>query len=178
MMSFMLLATLYACKKDDPDAENISEDLEALYGVDHQITTQSVADQCFDGAMNALFMPQGADTPQDFLYPVYIPSLDELPLSYEISLREPFVGMEVTAEDGGSGSINIVDGHMEEVVLGATFGSCVATMDVEASIVPSGDYFAFTTTITMSDLRGDDQDCPVPQVDPCTVELFMTSVPD
>ena len=67
---------------------------------------------------------------------------------------------------------------MEEVELGATFGSCVATMDVEALITPDTDHFTFSTMITMSELRGDDQGCPIPQVDPCTVDLVMTSVPE
>lgn len=173
----ILFFALLACSKNDSDIE-IEEVDEDFYGVDHQITTQSVDDQCFDGAMNALFMPQGSNTPHDFEYLVYIPSLDELPMTYEISLREPFVGMEITAEDGDDGIINIVSGRMEEVALGPTFGSCVATMDVEAEIVPAGDYFEFSTTITMSELRGDDEGCPIPQIDPCTVDLFMTSVPD
>ena len=148
-----------------------------FYGTDHQITTYIVEDACFDGAMNALFMPQGNDSPQEFEYPVYIPSLDELPLTYEISLREPFVGMEMTASAGSDGIIEIGDAQMEEVALGGTFGDCVATMDVTATITPSVDHFEFDTTIAISNLRGDEVGCPVPQAEPCTVKLFMRSVP-
>ena len=103
--------------------------------------------------MNALFMPQGADTPQVFQYPVYIPKIEELPLTYEISLREPFVGLEITAEAGAEGEIEIVSGRMEEVELGATFGSCVATMDVEALITPDTDHFTFSSIILPMILR-------------------------
>lgn len=173
----MLLVTLLACSKGDTEAEQAAVP-EDFYGVDHQITTQSVDDRCFDGAINALFLPEGPETPQDFQYPVYIPALDELPLTYEISLREPFVGMNITAEEGGDGAIEIVSGRMEEVALGPTFGSCVATMDVTAQIIPAGEYFSFTTTIAISALRGDEEGCPIPQAEPCTVELVMTSIPD
>ena len=110
----ILLLSLLGCSKDSSelDADQFSE----FYGVDHRITTQSVNDQCFDGAMNALFMPQGADTLQIFQYPVYIPKI-ELPLTYEISLREPFIGLEITAEAGADGE-STVSGRMEEVELG------------------------------------------------------------
>ena len=170
----ILLFTFFACKDSDLGDKS---SLEGFYGVEHQITTQTVYDQCFDGALNILFMPEGNDSPQAFEYPVYIPGLDELPLNYEISLREPFVGMEVTATDGGDGTIEIGEGHMEEVLLGAAFGECLATMDVVALISPAEENFVFSTVITISELRGDGQGCPVPQAEPCTVELYMTSVP-
>jgi hypothetical protein len=170
----ILLLSFFACKNSDLGEDPVSED---FYGVEHQITTEAVYDQCFDGAINILFMPEGNDAPQAFEFPVYIPELDELPLDYEISLRAPFVGMEITATDGGDGKIEVGEGHMEDVLLGGSFGECLATMDVVALISPAGENFVFSTIITISALRGDNQGCPVPQAEPCTVELYMTSVP-
>lgn len=171
-MSFLIL--FLACNKESTEESFPAE----YYGTEHQVTTYEVRDICFDGAMTALFMPQGNETPQEFEYPVYIPSLDELPLSYEISLREPFVGMEITTTDGGEGTILISDAQMDEVALGGAFGECVATMTVTASIVPNVDHFALEASIEMTDFRGDDFGCPVPQSDECRVELSMQSVPN
>jgi hypothetical protein len=148
-----------------------------FYGLEHRITTYAVEDNCFDGAMALLFMPQGEEVPQEFQYPVYIPSLDELPINYEISLREPFVGMQITATDGGDGHISIGDGQMDEVELGGAFGECLATMDVVADITPGLTAFNIASTVTISNLRGDDERCPVPLSEACTVTLYMESVP-
>ena len=98
---------LLSCSEKEIDT---ASPLDEFYGTDHQITTVAVEDDCFDGAMALLFMPQGEDVPQEFQYPVYIPTIDELPKTYEISLREPFVGMQITASDGGQGQIAIGDG--------------------------------------------------------------------
>ena len=145
--------------------------------MDHQVTTHQVDDTCFDGAMTLLFMPNGEESPQNFQYPVYIPSLEELPLTYEVSLREPFVGMTLTATAADDGAIAIGDGRMEEVLLGATFGECKATMDVTGAIVPKDIGFEVTANVVISDLRGDEAGCPVPLADPCEVVLYMESVP-
>ena len=165
---------LLACSQTAPDTLG---EMETFYGKNHQITTYEVDDQCFDGAMTLLFMPDGEASPQQFQFPVYIPSMDELPKTYEISLREPFVGMVITATDAGNGTIAIGDGLMEEVALGATFGECKATMDVEALIVPGDAVFDVAATVTMSELRGDEQGCPVPLSEICQVTLYMESVP-
>ena len=167
---------LLACASDK-GGEDTAGFPEEFYGQHHQVTTYQVEDTCFDGAMTLLFMPDGDEVPQEFSFPIYIPRLDELPMSYEISLREPFIGMEVTATDNGNGEIAIGDALMEEVALGLTFGECKATMDVAAQIVPSDDHFDVSATVTMSDLRGDEQGCPVPLSDVCQVTLSMEAVP-
>ena len=167
-----MIVFLLACSSDTK-----TDPVSASYGMDHQVTTHQVDDTCFDGAMALLFMPNGEDSPQDFQYPVYIPSLEELPLTYEISLREPFVGMTLTATSAGDGAIAIGDGRMEEVSLGTTFGECKATMDVDGDIVPKGIGFDVTANVVISDLRGDESGCPVPLADPCQVVLYMESVP-
>ena len=165
-----MIFLLYACSSDSQP-----EDGDYSYGLEHQVTTHQVDDACFDGAMTLLFMPNGEDSPQNFQYPVYIPTLEELPLTYEISLREPFVGMTLTATSGEDGAIVIGDGRMEEVALG--FGECKATMDVQGDIIPNATGFDVTATVTISDLRGDETGCPVPLTDPCQVVLYMESVP-
>lgn len=164
---------LFACNP----SSNETNVLPDFYGKNHQITTYAVDDKCFDGAMTLLYMPQGSDVPQQFQYPVYVPTIEELPLTYEISLREPFIGMMITATDAGGGKISIGDGRMEEVSLGSTFGECIATMDVKAEISPGIDQFDVVSTVTISELRGDDLGCPIPQSDICEVSLYMESEP-
>ena len=172
-----MILLLWACAWSGENSEQVDEFSAGFYGQNHQITTYSIDDQCFDGAMQLLFMPEGEEVPQEFQYPVYVPSLDELPMTYEISLREPFIGMVVTATDSADGKITIGDAQMEEVSLGATFGECKATMEVDADIVPAQQEFDIRATVTMSELRGDDQGCPVPLTETCQVILYMTAVP-
>jgi len=164
---------LFACNPTSNKANSVSD----FYGKNHQVTTYAVEDLCFDGAMTLLYMPEGQDVPQQFQYPVYVPTLEELPMTYEISFREPFIGMMVTATDAGGGNISLGEGQMEEVSLGSTFGECIATMDVEAEITPGVGQFDIVSIVTISDLRGDEQSCPVPRLNICQVSLYMESVP-
>lgn len=141
---------------------------------DYQFYTVDMEDACLDGALEALFMPQGRTTPQAFEYPVYVPSLDELPASYEISLREPFVGMPITVRKAGR-SLEFEGGVMDEVLLNENlYGDCAATMVVDSTITPSTKTTGTgLATVEISDLRGDEGRCPAPDADPCTVTLEL-----
>lgn len=145
-------------------------------GGDFDFTTTAAEDACLDGALEALFMPGGPDTPQEFEFPIYLPAYDELPLSYEIDLREPFMGMPitVTAEEDGllTGS-----GTMDAVALGAVaYGDCVVTMGAVVEMLPtSADTAEGKGIVTNSNPRGDDGRCPVYQTDPCDVTLTLTA---
>ena len=144
-------------------------------GGDFDFQTVDVTDSCLNGALEILFMPDGPDVPHRFEYPLYLPSYDEMPLSYSIDLREPFVGMEVTVHEGPDGQLSIRDSIMESVALGAgTYGDCVTTMSVYADIKPtSANSASGDAQIHLSDPRGEDERCPVLESDPCTVELEM-----
>ncbi len=146
-------------------------------GGEFDFTTWQVHDACLDGAMEALFMPGGPSVPQDFEYPVYIPSYSELPLSYDIDLREPFVGMPVTIEDVGEGWMEARGSVMEEVALGAAaYGDCVVTMTVDIDLLPvDANNAECEARVAVSDARGEDGRCPVYESDPCLVTLAITA---
>jgi hypothetical protein len=141
---------------------------------DYQFYTVDMVDDCLDGALEALFMPEGRMTPHEFEYPIYVPSLEELPTSYEISLREPFVGMPITVTAQGS-SLQFEGGVMEEVLVNENlYGDCVSTMTADASIAPTSKYSGIgDASIEISDWRGDEGRCPEPDADPCLVTLEL-----
>ena len=144
-------------------------------GGDFEFQTVDVTDSCLNGALEILFMPDGPDVPHNFEYPLYLPAYEEMPLTYAIDLREPFVGMEVTVREGANGLLSIRDSIMDSVALGAgTYGDCVTTMPVNADITPTSENSANgEAQIHLSDPRGEDERCPLLDSDPCTVELRM-----
>jgi hypothetical protein len=144
-------------------------------GGDFDFSTVLARDACLNGALEALFMPEGQDTPHAFEYPIYVPSASELPMSYDIDLREPFVGMPVTVEDGGDGSYAVRGSQMDEVVLDEVkYGDCAVTMLVDADLTPvDEDDVEGEARIEVSDPRGSEELCPVFSADPCTVTLAL-----
>jgi len=148
-------------------------------GGDFQFFTLAAEDACLDGALEVLFMPEGPAAPHEHAYPTYLPSFDELPHSYEISLREPFVNLPitVTSEDG----VTLVgDGVIDDVALGSVaYGDCVVTMTAHIEMVPaSADQAYGTAWMDISDPRGDDERCPVYEADPCRVTLTLDAILD
>ena len=141
---------------------------------DYQFTTLDMRADCLDGALEALFMPNGRTTPQDFEFPIYVPDVEELPASYEIDLRDPFVGMPITVTQNGN-ALQFEGGVMESVLVDENlYGDCVATMTVDAWISPmTKSYGTGEATLDISDWRGDEGRCPAPDADPCVVTLEL-----
>jgi len=168
MMIFLLLG----CGKTDAE-KSLSF---SWTGGDFDFTTTAADDSCLDGALEALFMPSGPETPQQFEYPIYLPDFDELPISYEIDLREPFVSMPVTVDADGSAMLS-ASGVIDEVELGEqSYGDCVVTMTAEIDMTPSSEDSAEGEgRIAISDPRGDDDRCPIYDADPCLVSLTLTA---
>lgn len=139
---------------------------------DYQFYTIAAEDECLDGALEALFMPEGRDEEHPFEFPVYVPSIDETPLSYQVDFREPFLGMPVTVEETSTG-LAIRGSVMEAVLLNEPqYGDCVATMHVDADLLP-GDDLSGEARIDVSDPRGDEGRCPTFQADPCRATLTI-----
>lgn len=165
----MMFLLMLACNGPVGDA--------AFKGGEYEVATVGMVDDCLDGALEALFMPQGRETPQVFEFPVYVPGTDELPMTYDISLREPFVGVEMTvdaADEGLSGSSDVI----EEVLLNEPlYGDCVSSLQAEVTLLPET---ATTGTgsaqLTMSAFRGEEDRCPEEELqsDPCLVSLELT----
>lgn len=164
-----LLPVLLACS---PDALGP----EAIASGDYQFYTHAVADACLDGALEALFMPEGRDTAHPFEYPIYVPATEETPLSYDIDLRAPFLGMPVSVEATTEG-LAIRGSVMDAVLLDeARYGDCVARMQVDVDLWPTApDSLGGEARIAVSDLRGDEGRCPVLEEDPCEVRLDLTA---
>ena len=168
----MLLMLAAGCGKTD--AENTPDF--SWTGGDFDFTTTAADDACLDGALEALFMPDGPETPQEFEYTTYLPSLDEVPLSYDIDLRAPFVGMPVTVDTGEDGVLTAA-GVNDSVALGVVAdGDCEVTMTAEINMLPtSADTAEGAAQIAISDPRGEDGRCPVYDADPCLIRLTLTA---
>ena len=142
-------------------------------------STVAAEDQCLDGAMEALFMPEGPATPNAFEFPVYLPARTDTPLSYEVSFRAPSLGMPVTVIRGDTGLA--IDGSvMDAIILDAErYGNCTVTMTVDANFQPGeAGIVNGTAQIAVSNPRGSDNRCPPFQADPCIVDLTLRAVFD
>lgn len=138
----------------------------------YRFYTQAVDDQCLDGALDVLWMPEGPATEQRFEFLINVPAWDALPQSYAIDLREPFLGMPVEVS-GVDDHIQVDGGLMESVLLNeGQYGDCVTSMKADITLFPtqSGE-FTGDATIEVSDPRGDDGRCPPFEADPCQVLL-------
>jgi hypothetical protein len=159
------------------DGERIP--LERLEGGDYQMFTTAVRDGCLDGALEALFMPGGMDAPHPFEYLVYIPALDELPASYAVDFREPFVGMDVTVTQLDESTLQVDGSTMSDVSLGGNTGDCAADMEADAELwAVAEDRVEGRAVIQVRDPAGSEGLCPVFERDPCEVELELTAERD
>ncbi len=144
-------------------------------GGDFDFITVGVEDGCLDGALEALFMPDGPSIPNAWEYPVHLPAFDDMPETYSIDLREPFVGIVVTVEEAGESRMKVEDAIMESVLLGEDqYGDCVVTMTAAVDLeVRSSSRVEGTVAIAISNPRGDDGRCPVFDQSPCTMTLTV-----
>jgi len=167
------------CGRDDgvSDDDDTHGDPSDYVGGDFQFTTLAVEDGCLDGALEVLFMTEGPEVPKEWDYPTYLPSFDEMPTTYAIDLREPFVGIVVTVEEGGPDRMVVEDAVMDEVLLGEDrYGDCVVTMtcDVDLTVV-GATRLEGSAAISISDPRGEDDRCPVFDASPCTMTLTLVA---
>jgi len=173
-----LLPFLMACNGSEKDTASGPPDALVWRGGNFDFSTVSADDGCLGGALGVLFTPEGRDEPSPFEYPIYLPDTEELPYSANIDLRDPFIEMPVTIEDGSDGDLQMRGAVMEEVALGsASYGDCVVTMTVDADLHPvTDDEVEGTAQIAISDPRGEDDRCPVFTSEDCTVRLELTAV--
>ncbi len=166
-----VLLLVLACAGGDDTAP-----AEALEAGDYQFWTTQAVDGCLDGALEALFMPEGPEESHPFEDLIYIPAQSELPMTYEVSFREPFVGMEVTAVDAGDGAVGFADSLIEGVLLNeALYGDCAADMVVAGELAPDETGVAGHgwATLDLQDAGGSEGRCPLLENDPCRVALTL-----
>lgn len=175
----LVLFALAACNRgDDSQVDETAEriPLEQLQGGDYQMFTAAVSDGCLDGALEALFMPAGPNKPHAFEYAVYIPGLGDLPASYSVDFREPFIGMDVTVTQLDDTTLEVAGSVMSAVALGGNTGDCVADMLANAKLWGiAKDQVEGTATITLQDPRGSEGLCPVFEQSPCQVDLELSA---
>ena len=176
-MWWLLFSLACSGEKDDSPSgsADVDTDVSDWTGGQFQFKTVGVEDNCLGGAFEVLFMPEGPAEPHDFEYLIYIPEYADLPELYTIDLRDPFVEMPVSVDAPDGTTYQIRGALMDAVELGSqAYGDCVATMTVDADIVPmSKDTAEGTASISISDPRGADGRCPVFDDEPCTVALSL-----
>ena len=176
-MWILMLAMACGNKPEPAEEEDISFEWS---GGDFQFQNTDVSDECLGGALEALFMPEGPATPHDFEYLIYLPGYEELPMSYSVDLRAPFLAMPVTVDSSDGNTLEIRGSVMESVELGATtYGDCVVTMEVDLDLTPtSSDEADGDAVITVRDPRGEDGLCPIFDETPCPVSLELLATRD
>jgi hypothetical protein len=160
------LGALAACGTD-PAAPTIEAG-------DYQFYTLAAVDGCLDGALEALFMPEGRDAEHAFEFPIYVPTQGETPISYNVDFRAPFLGMPVTVEATDTG-LSVRGSVLESVLLDEDrYGDCVVTMGVDVDLEPAGaGQLTGEARLDLADPRGDEGRCPALDADPCRVTLTI-----
>ena len=125
--------------KDYPSGSDTGGDSafpESFTGGKFQMTSQSVKDNCGDGAFSSLLMPEGDGEPTDWEYPIEIPSWDTMAtrVTYKIQLQDPFSEMQVTVVQGDpSGEIKMNGGSQEDIPL-FDDDSCFVDLGITATL--------------------------------------------
>ncbi len=160
LISFAFLLT--AC----PPSEGDDEFVGGLFAFE----TYGVDDGCIDGALNTIYLPEGAGSTNPFGDEIYLPGDGELPYDGSIPLQAPFEDLSVTFT-GDAGSRAFTGGENTQVDLDPdTYPDCKIDLAISADCTLSGsDSADCTATLGMSNLNG--ADCPVTSSDPCTFTL-------
>lgn len=151
---------------------NPSGGLANFEGGNFNFQTIDVADGCIDGAFDTLFMPEG--TANDFGAPIYVPGLDELPLTYDVDLAAPFSTMSVEVT-GDTETRTIAGAQSTDIEYDADNNpGCLidALIDVDL-IIDDGDSVHGTATLELGSF--DEAACPiVTNTAGCDVVLTLT----
>ena len=162
---------------DNGGGEGGSAAASGFEGGTFKVTTQSVDDGCFDGAMNTIVLPDG--TPRDLPAPVVIPDYSALAgATLDIDFNDPFQDVTgVAIEAAGENGLQTTGAGFDQtgVDISGDGGDCLADMKVTAQLVSNGtDGFTGTATLTISAATG--ADCPAfQQGPPCAVATTLTA---
>jgi len=149
-------------------------DPSSLVAGDYQFYTVAMEDGCLDGALETLFMPEGPENEHAFEYKIYLPHYDELPTSYAIDLRDPFVGMDVSLYSDDDVTLQLRGAVMESVLLGTAYGDCTVDMQVDADLLPiSKGRIEGVAWLNIQNPQGSEDLCPVFASDDCLVTLSL-----
>jgi hypothetical protein len=167
---------LIACGDKDDTASGF--DHTTFEGGTFQFTTTGVSDGCFDGSFEPIFMPDGADTPNDWAVTTELPAWTDLPSSYELALPAPFLAMDVTVEEGGEALMVLAPtAQPGAVVLDEdNFPNCMVEITISADLtIVDADNIQGFATLETAGFENDPDNCPVVQSDPCEISLDITA---
>ncbi len=161
-----------ACGDDDTDT-----DTEVFAAGNFLVTAIGVTDNCFDGAMNTLIIPDGVSN--DFPELIAFPAYAGLPSTIDIAFGAPFQSVTDVAvqKSGASGWSTVGDGFAQSgVSIVAEGKDCVSDMMAYAELIATdNDNFNGTGILTISSATG--ADCPVfANEAPCTVHVQLAAV--
>jgi len=142
---------------------------------DFSFQTTGVVDGCFDGGFDLLFMPEGPTVPNDFGSTIYVPAVDELPSTYNISLSDPFKSTDVTVT--GADDTRTIAGALNiDVELDPTaYPGCLVDMSIDVDLtIVDADNVQGTAVLNTSSF--DEGSCPVVTADPCNITLDIVGV--
>lgn len=176
-LSFLIVAAslLFAAGCDDGEETTPTDDVFSAGAF--IVTSNTVNDGCFDGAMTTIVLPDG--TPRDFPAAINFPAYSDLPNKIDIKFSAPFTdanGVDVEAS-GDKGWATSGDGFLQENVSIVADGlDCLANMKASAEMISTdNDHFSGTGTLTITNASG--VDCPAFIAGPpCDVTVTMTAV--
>ena len=144
-------------------------------GGSYQFTSHEVEDGCLDGAFEAVFLPEGAGTTNDWQYPIELPAWTSLPATLDVQLQEPFSTMEITVTEGSTiGLMNVASAQQSDVEFDAANNpGCLVDMGITVDIVID-DAERVHGSASMTTGSFDEDNCPTVEADPCEIELTFT----
>jgi len=140
-----------------------------------QLFVHSVEDDCLDGSLQLVFMPNGTNEPYALQNKTYIPGEAELPADLVIKLNDPFSNMPVTYQSAGAYTYEIRDAFQSQVELNLPSGQCAADMNITADVtIDAPDAISLTASVSLTAFSSADDLCPEFDADICSVTLDMT----
>ncbi len=159
LLTLMILGILGALAIGCPAADDDDDD-GAFTAGSFGFATVGVTDACTDGALEVVYMPEGAGTPSDWQYPIELPAFEDLPAMVDIQLQDPFNDMTVEISSPGDDQFAINGEENLGVDLDPdTYEDCIVDYNIDALLtLQDNDNLTGTVTLHTSNWTGDD--CP------------------
>jgi hypothetical protein len=165
------LVLVAACSGKDGEFDST-----AFEGGTFQMSTTSVSDSCYDGAMSVVLMPENTTT--EWQTTTELPSWSDLPSSYNVDLADPFSAIDVTVEDGGEAMMTVSGASMPGVELDPdAMPGCTADLTIDVMVMLDGDDdVSGNASMTASGIVDAQGTCPTTLSDGCDITVDFTGV--
>ena len=174
MASAFVLAL--GCSSSDNNANSANNTgTDGFEAGSYTVTVLDVDDQCFDGAMDTIVLPDG--TARDLPAPVTLPAYADLPAAIDIQFNAPFDNVTgVQVEASGNNGVTTTSPFVQDAVdISADADmSCFADMTVEFTLTASeAGKLTGSGSLSITSTEGDN--CPV-GTPPCSVTSNLEAV--